>query len=202
MVLATLGTLLGYRMIHQVVEDPQVGPFNEQAMWQDIIPAMGAEEQAANAEYARECLQRIGNPNIEHRLQGIRVDLTAKNAIRLYPSIRDLMTRRGELPDRLLLTLAATLEVVLRRGLQDVHADAINELWTRVDEHAGQSLSAFTEKALAYLAECVHEPLDVGRVAPPVSDLLGQIRQQGLREVLARRYALPEPVLTRERMAS
>jgi tagaturonate reductase len=202
MVLATLGTLLGYRFIREVVEDPQAGPFNEQTTWQEIIPAMGPEQGAIHADYARECLERIGNPHFEHRLQGIRVDLTAKNAIRLYPSIRDFMARFGELPARLLLTLAATLEVVLREGLEDAHADAINQLWTRVDERSRQSLLTFTQKALAHLARHVQEPLDVERVAPEVSDLLAQIREKGLRTVLAQRYALPEPLPSSGRLAS
>ena len=202
MVLATLGTLLGYRIIRQVVEDPQVGPFSEQTTWQEIIPAMGPEEEAINASYARECLERIGNPHIEHRLQGIRVDLTAKNAIRLFPSIRDFLTHRGELPGRLLLTVAATLEAVLRGGLEDVHAGYINERWTGVDTTSGQSLLTFTREALAHLSTQTHEPLDVERIAPQVSDLLVQIRKQGLRAVLSGRYALPDPASPERRLSA
>jgi mannitol-1-phosphate/altronate dehydrogenase len=190
MVLATLGTLLGFRIIRQAVEDPQTGPFTQQTVWQEIIPAMGPEEEALNSDYARECLERIGNPHIEHRLQGIRVDLTAKNSIRLIPSIRDFLTRRGELPDRLLLTMAAALEIVLRGGLEDAHAGYILELWAAADKQSPESLLNFTREALAHLSEQTHEPLDVERVAPEVRDLLLEIREQGLRAVLARRYAL------------
>jgi len=202
MVLATLGTLLGFRIIRQAVEDPQVGPFTQQTVWQEIIPAMGPEEEAINSDYARECLERIGNPQIEHRLQGIRVDLTAKNAIRLIPSIRDFLARRGELPGRLLLTMAATLEIVLRGGLEDAHADYIDERWRRVDAHSRESLLTFTHEALAHLSAQTHEPLDVERVAPEVRDLLAQIREQGLREVLARRYVLQGPTSSEPRMSS
>jgi tagaturonate reductase len=202
MVLATLGTLLGFRIIRQAVEDSQVGPFTQQTMWQEIIPAMGPDEEAINSDYARECLERIGNPNIEHRLQGIRVDLTAKNSIRLIPSIRDFLTRRGELPGLLLLTMAATLEVVLRGGLEDTHADYILERWKAVDTHSRESQLTFTREALAHLSAQTHEPLDVERVAPEVHNLLAQIRKQGLRTVLAQRYALEEPVSSDRRVSS
>ena len=202
MVLATLGTLLGFRIIRQAVEDPQIGPFNEQTVWQEIIPAMGPEEEAINSDYARECLDRIGNPDIEHRLQGIRVDLTAKNSIRLIPSIRDFLTRRGELPGRLLLTMAATLEVVLRGGLEDAHADYIIGRWKAADTHSQESLLTFTREALAHLSAQTHEPLDVERVAGEVRDLQLQIREQGLRAVLARRYALEEPASSDRRVSS
>ena len=190
MVYATLGTLLGFRIIREAVEDAQVGPFTLQTVWQEVIPAMGPEDEAVNSEYARECLERIGNPHIEHRLQGIRVDLTAKNSIRLIPSIRDFLARRGDLPGRLLVTMAATLEVVLRGGLQDAHAGYILERWAAADKQSHESLLAFTRDALAHLSEQTHEPLDVARIAAEVCDLLLEIREQGLRAVLARRYAL------------
>jgi tagaturonate reductase len=202
MVLATLGTLLGFRIIRQAVEDPQVGPFDEQSVWQEIIPAMGPEEEAVNSDYARECLERIGNPNIEHRLQGIRVDLTTKNSIRLIPSIRDFLKLCNRLPGRLLLTMAATLEVVLRGGLEDAHADYILERWAVAAPHSRESLLTFTHEALAHLSAQTHEPLDVERIAPEVRDLLVEIREQGLRAVLARRYALQEPVSSEPRVSS
>ena len=199
MVLATLGTLLGFYVIRQAVDDPQVGPFTEQTVWREIIPAMGPDEEAINSDYARECLERIGNPWIEHRRQGIRVDLTAKNAIRLFPSIRDFLVRRGELPRRLLLALAATLEVMLRGELEDAHAGYINERWARVDAGARESLLTFTHEALAHLSAHTHEPLDVARITPEVTDLLAQIRQQGLRAVLARQYASDPPARSEQR---
>jgi len=190
MVLATLGTLVGFRIIRQAVEDPQIGAFSERTLWQEMIPAMGPDAEAENSDYARECWERIGNPNIEHRLQGIRVDLTAKNSIRLIPSIRDFLMRRGELPGRLLLTMAATLEVVLRGGLEDAHAGYVLDRWAAAGKQSPESLLTFTSESLAHLSQQTHEPLDVARVALEVRDLLMEIREQGLRGVLARRYAL------------
>jgi tagaturonate reductase len=202
MVLTTLGTLMDFRIIRQAVEDPQAGPFTEETLWQEIIPAMGPEEERVNANYAQECLERIRNPWIEHRLQGIRVDLTTKNAIRLFPSIRDFLASRHVLPDRLLLTVAATLELVLRGGLEDAHADYINECWQKAGAHSRDSLLTFTRQALAHLTERTHEPLDLESIAPEVGALLAEIREQGLRAVLARRYALQEPTHPGRRMSS
>jgi tagaturonate reductase len=58
MVLSTLGTLMDFRIIRQAVEDPQAGPFTEETLWQEIIPAMGPEEEPVNAQYAQECMER------------------------------------------------------------------------------------------------------------------------------------------------
>src|SRR5262249_35649911 len=157
------------------------GPFNEETVWQEVVPAMGAGEEALNSDYAQECLERIGNPQIEHRLQGIRVDLTAKNSIRIFPSVQDFLSRRNELPHRLLFTLAATLEVVVRGDLEDVHADYICGRWKVLNPASAESLLTFTRESLAYLSARTHEPLDVDRIAPEVSSSLAELREQGLR---------------------
>ncbi len=170
MVLSTLGTLLDFNIVYEAVKDSQVGPFTEQTLWQEIIPAMGREEETVNSEYARECYQRIGNPTIEHRLQGIRVDLTTKNAIRLFPSVRDYLIRRNQLPRRLLLTVAATLATPFHIQLQDVHADYIVTRWNATDCASQESCIAFTRDVLTRLSESTHESLDVERIAPEITD--------------------------------
>ncbi|HLV86259.1 MAG TPA: tagaturonate reductase [Candidatus Sulfotelmatobacter sp.] len=190
MVLSTLGTYLDFTLVRDTVRDPQLGEFTQQTIWQEIIPAMGTEEERVNGDYARECYQRIGNPTIEHRLQGIRMDLTTKNAIRLFPSVRDFMARRKEMPGRILLTLAATLAVALKIQLQDVNAEFIASRWAATDEHSSESLYAFSRDALTRLSEASHEELDVNAVAPTVADLLRSIRKEGLRPLLSRVYGL------------
>jgi tagaturonate reductase len=195
MVLSTLGTLLDFRLIYEALKDPQVGPFTKQTLWQEIIPAMGPAEQTINTEYARECIQRIDNPTIEHRLQGIRVDLTTKNSIRLFPSIRDFMTREGKLPERLLLTVAATLAVVLRGGLEDANAAYILDGWKSVNEQSAESILRFTRESLTHLSERSREPLDVEKIAPKVAELLTEIRHAGLRSTLSRRFSADQAVI-------
>jgi tagaturonate reductase len=188
MVLSTLGTLLDFTLVREVVKDPQVGAFTERTVWEEIIPAMGPEDESVNSQYARECYQRIGNPTIEHRLQGIRMELTTKNAIRLFPSIRDFISRRDALPGRLLLTVAATLATALKIQLQDVNAEYIALPWSETDPASRESLIEFTRKALVRLCESSHEQLDVEKVSPETADLLREIRNDGLRAVLARHY--------------
>jgi len=188
MILSTLGTLLDFTLVREVVKDAQVGAFTERAVWEEIIPAMGPEDESVNSQYARECYQRIGNPTIEHRLQGIRMELTTKNAIRLFPSIRDFITRRNALPGRLLLTVAATLATALKIQLQDVNADYIASRWSDTDAASRESLTRFTRDVLTRLCESSQEQLDVSRVAPDTAELLYEIRKDGLHAVLTRRY--------------
>jgi tagaturonate reductase len=188
MVLSTLGTLLEYELVREVVKDEQVNAFTQQTIWNEIIPAMGPEEEKLNAEYGQECYQRIGNPTIEHRLQGIRMDLTTKNAIRLFPSIHDFMDRKNALPKRLLLTVAATLAVALKIELQDVNAAYIAARWSSTKANSRESVLAFTRDVLARFSDSSHEFLDIDGISPEVCDLLRSIRQDGIRSVLAERH--------------
>jgi len=188
MILTTLGILLEFHVVSESVRDSQVGPFTEETIWQEIIPAMGPDEVVANSRYARECYQRIGNPTVEHRLQGIRVDLTTKNAIRLFPSIRDFMKLRQQLPKRLLLTLAATLAVALHVELQDVHADYIVKCWSASQPVSQESAVAFVQNVLSRLSEATHEEIDIPSIAPEVAKLFLRIRELGLRTVLAQQF--------------
>lgn len=188
MILTTLGILLDFNIVFESVRDSQVGAFTEETIWQEIIPAMGRDEVVANSDYARECYQRIGNPTIEHRLQGIRVDLTTKNAIRLFPSVRDFMKLRQQLPKRLLLSLAATLAAALHVELQDVHADYIIKCWTASQPVSRESAVAFVRNVLKRLSEATHEELDIPSIVPEVANLFLRIREQGLRTVLAEQF--------------
>jgi len=187
MVLTTLGTLLDFRIVYQAVKDEQIGPFAEATVWEEIIPAMGTEEEAVNTQYARECLQRISNPMVEHRLQGIRVDLTTKNAIRLFPSIRDYISREKQLPKRLLLTVAATVAVALRIDLEDINAEYIRSRWSSVASRDNEPVLAFIHDVITRLSSSANEPLDVDVIAPEICAFFTQIQRDGLRSVLAQR---------------
>jgi len=184
MVLTTLGTLLGFRLVYDALKDAQVGSFTHDTVWQEIVPAMG--EPSIHSQYATECLQRIANPAIEHRLEGIRVDLTTKNAIRLFPSIRDYMAHCKQLPERLLLTVAATLAVALQVELEDRNAQYIRSRWSSVAPDSPASIGEFTRDAILRLSSSSGEPLDVRGVGPEVCRLFVRIRREGMRSVLSR----------------
>jgi hypothetical protein len=52
------------------------------------------------------------------------------------------------------------------------------------------------------LSACSHEPLEVEKIAPAVTGFLTQIREQGLRAVLARRYPVQEAAISEPRISS
>ena len=98
MILGPIGRLLGLETVRQAMADPELGRFLEEAIFNEIIPAMESEDKAVNLAYGRQILKRFRKPAIEHYLLGIRHEVTNKTGIRLFPTIRDHLKRRRELP--------------------------------------------------------------------------------------------------------
>jgi tagaturonate reductase len=186
MILAPIGRLLGLETVLQAMGDAQLGSFVEEAIFKEIIPAMDPEDEAVNAAYGRQIIERFRNPAIEHKLLGICAEITTKTGIRLFPTIRDHLRRRDALPERTLLALAAMMMIVRDPNVQDTHAGYIRDRWKSVELKSPQSFLAFTSDILANQAEWCHEPIEVSAAAPKVADLLHQTVANGLREVLGR----------------
>src|SRR5439155_26522965 len=97
-ILAVLGRLLGITTVREAIEDPQLGSFIEDTIFQEVIPGTAPNEEVQNTQYAREILERFGNPSVEHQLISICLNCSTKVGIRLFPSIRDYMAQRRVIP--------------------------------------------------------------------------------------------------------
>ena len=183
-ILAALGRLLGLKTVREAIEDPQLGRFIENAIFQEVIPAMALDQEVQNVQYACEILARFRNPSIEHQLVSICLNCSTKVGTRVFPSIRDCMARRGVVPRRLLIGLAAVMSVLRDPDVQDTHAEEVRERWERVDCHSPDSVLAFVQGVLAKQMEWSREEIDLRAVAPHVAGFLVEIREQGLRPVM------------------
>jgi tagaturonate reductase len=93
--LAAIGRLLGLRTVREAIDDPQLGAFVESVIFQEVIPAIGIDDESESVHYAREILERFRNPFIEHSLVSICTNCSTKAGTRLFPAIRGFMERRG-----------------------------------------------------------------------------------------------------------
>jgi tagaturonate reductase len=186
--LGALGRLLGLRTVREAIEDPQLGSFIENAIFQEIIPAIGLDQEAQTAQYACEVLARFRNPFIEHQLVSICLNCSTKAGTRLFPSIRDYMARCGVLPQRLIFALAAVMLVLRNPNIQDTHAEQIRERWEQVDSHSPDSVLAFVQGVLAKQMEWSQQELDLRTVAPRVAGFLAEVHERGLQPVMESRF--------------
>jgi tagaturonate reductase len=183
-VLAALGRLLSLRTVREAIEDPQLDGFVEDAIFREVIPATALDQEAQDAQYAREILARFRNPSVEHQLLSICLNCSTKAGIRLFPSIRNCMERRKVLPRRLLFGLAAVMLVLRDSEVEDTHGEKVREMWARVDYQSPDSVLAFVRGILTKLMEWSREEIDLRAVAPHVAGFLMEIRERGLRPTM------------------
>jgi tagaturonate reductase len=182
--LAAIGRLLGLRTVREAIDHPQLGAFVENAIVQEVIPAIGVGVESESANYAREVLERFRNPFIEHSLLSICTNCSTKAGTRLFPGIRGFMERCGVVPRRLFLGVAAVMLLLRDSEVEDTHLALIREMWTRVDDRSSDSILEFVQHILAKQVEWGREAIDTRALAPEVALLLMQIREQGLRATI------------------
>lgn len=98
--LAAKALPLGLETVRQAVEDPAVGPWLGELLFEEIVPVLeGRTEDPAG--FARQALERFANPLIDHRLADIALCHAVKVRTRLVPTHEEFCARFGR-PPRLL----------------------------------------------------------------------------------------------------
>lgn len=106
--LVPIAYLHGLRTVREAVEDSQTGTFIKQAIFEEIIPTLDLPEEELN-QFANDVIERFQNPFIRHELISIALNSISKYKVRVLPSVLEYHKRKGQLPERLLHSLAALI---------------------------------------------------------------------------------------------
>jgi tagaturonate reductase len=91
---------LGIETVREAVEHPEVGPWLEALLFEEIVPVLeGRCDDPAG--FARATLDRFRNPFLEHKLSSIALNHEAKVRTRLAPTLADYREKFGRDPLRL-----------------------------------------------------------------------------------------------------
>ena len=91
---------LGIETVREAVEHPEVGPWLEALLFEEIVPVLeGRCDDPAG--FARATLDRFRNPFLEHKLSSIALNHEAKVRTRLAPTLADYREKFGRNPQRL-----------------------------------------------------------------------------------------------------
>ncbi len=101
-----LGLLLGLETVQQAVDDPLLGAFLRDLLFEEVVPLLPAPEAA---QFAEAVLTRFRNPFLQHRLQSIALNSLSKFKARLLPTLLDYTEQRQRLPERIVLAFAALI---------------------------------------------------------------------------------------------
>jgi tagaturonate reductase len=106
--LVPVGYLYGIDKVRESLQDPTVGAFLKDAIFNEICPTLDLPKEELG-QFANDVLDRFRNPYLEHALLSISLNSVSKFKTRVLPSILEYIKRRNELPKRLLFSLAALI---------------------------------------------------------------------------------------------
>jgi tagaturonate reductase len=130
--IAPLGLLVGCETVRQAVEHQLLGPYLRNLLFDEIVPSLTVPNGRA---FAREVIDRFGNPFLRHALVDITLQQTAKMRVRVVPSIVRAAERSGAVPAALAFGFAAYL-LFIRRSMQgltagvDSDGERVRAIWS------------------------------------------------------------------------
>ncbi len=102
------GYLKGLRTVREAVENPEIGSFLKEAIYNEIIPTLDMPKEELE-QFANDVLERFANPFIVHELKSIALNSISKFKVRVLPSILAYYELKKEWPEKLILSFAALL---------------------------------------------------------------------------------------------
>lgn len=92
----------GAETVREALEHPELGPWLESLLWDEILPAVCPPLERDDAEaFARLTLLRMKNPFLVHKLSAIAVGAAVKWEARLLPTLAAYEERFGKVPEKL-----------------------------------------------------------------------------------------------------
>lgn len=92
----------GVETVREALEHPELGPWLESLLWDEILPAICPPLEKSDAEaFAKLTLLRMKNPFLVHKLSMIAVGAATKWESRLLPTMAAYEERFGKQPEKL-----------------------------------------------------------------------------------------------------
>jgi tagaturonate reductase len=188
--LVPVAYLYGLDTVGNSVEDEVIGKFLRGVIYDEIIPTLDLPEDELK-NFANAVLERFMNPFVNHYLMSIALNSMSKFETRDLPSLLEFAKRKGELPKKLVFSLAALIEFYKgKRGKEDIKLaddkdilDLYKELWTNCDG----SEEAYRNLVTAVLAYEVNWKMNLNEIkglTDAVTENLIKIEKLGIKEAL------------------
>ncbi|MGM9971821.1 MAG: tagaturonate reductase [Anaeroplasmataceae bacterium] len=106
--LVPVSYLAGIDAVKETIEDPELGKFVKEFIFNEVIPTIDIPEDQMIA-YSNSVLERYMNPYVHHLLMSIALNSSTKYKERVLPSVLQYMERKNALPTHALFSLAALI---------------------------------------------------------------------------------------------
>ena len=146
--------LYGLTTVKECLDDPLVSRFLNKAIFEEIIPTLGHEEE--DIPFGNAVLERFANPFVRHQLLSIALNSVSKFKARVLPTILEYREQRGKLPECLTFSLAALIAFYRTDETNDseeimafMKTAAVRDILAK-QEYWGQDLTFMAEKVEHY----------------------------------------------------
>ena len=114
--------LSGIDTVREALDNPAIGRFVNETVFNEIVPAVKAP---GAKEFAEDVMNRFMNPFIVHRFSSIMLNSFPKWRARLLPTLIDYKLLTSSLPERIMFSFAAL--IVFYRGLRGDEQIPLND---------------------------------------------------------------------------
>jgi len=105
-----IGLLYGVSTVKEVMDDAFLLKFIKDTVDEEIIPTLSLDKEELSV-FAADVLDRFRNPYIKHLLLSISLNSHSKYNTRIFPTVSQYLKQEGTLPKRLVLALAALIQL-------------------------------------------------------------------------------------------
>jgi tagaturonate reductase len=102
--------LYGLETVGEMMDHDIMGAFVRQAIYDEIVPSIKLDK-VLMTDFANSVVERFQNPFIKHYLLSILLNSSSKFKTRVLPSILEYQEQYGQLPEKLVFSLAALISV-------------------------------------------------------------------------------------------
>ncbi len=140
-VLSPVGYLSGLNTVKECCEDPEIGKFVHKVMFEELLPTLNLPKEELE-KFATDVMERFRNPFVKHFVTSIMLNSFPKFKTRDLPGLKTYLERKGELPQGIVLGLAAICTYYKggKRGEDEIVPnddpkimDMLKDLWTSGD---------------------------------------------------------------------
>ncbi|APF23462.1 tagaturonate reductase [Clostridium butyricum] len=182
--------LYGLETVGETVDHEIMGQYVRELIFDEIVQTLDLPHDEL-VQFGNDIIERFQNPYVKHYLMSIALNSMSKYKTRDLPSLTEYLKRKGELPRKLVFSLAALIEFYKgKRGNEDIKLaddehilELYKNLWSECDG-SESGLKTLVTKVLAYDRNWGMDLNEIEGLTQAVTDNLILIEKAGMKEAV------------------
>ena len=182
--------LYGFDTVAETVDHEVMGKYVRELIFDEIVPTLDLSHDEL-VQFGNDTIERFQNPYVKHYLMSIALNSMSKYKTRDLPSLIEYLERKGELPKKLVFSLAALVEFYKgKRGEEDIKLaddaqilDLYKKLWSECDG-SKEGLKKLVSEVFAYDKNWGMDLNEIEGLTDAVTEDLALIEKLGMKEAV------------------